>query len=106
MAKPRSHYVCQDCGAAASKWAGRCEGCGAWNSLVEESVQSAPGGLSGAGLSGRARAAGKTAFVDLEIEREPRPSPTCGIAQVHHAPGGRPGLADAPTPGGEELVAY
>ncbi|HEY9538763.1 MAG TPA: DNA repair protein RadA, partial [Kiloniellaceae bacterium] len=51
MAKPRSHYVCQDCGAVAPKWTGRCEGCGAWNALVEESVQSAPGGLAGS-LSG------------------------------------------------------
>jgi DNA repair protein RadA/Sms len=29
-------FVCQECGAQAPKWAGRCAECGAWNSLVEE----------------------------------------------------------------------
>ena len=34
--KPRSVYRCAECGAEHPKWAGRCEGCGAWNTLVEE----------------------------------------------------------------------
>jgi DNA repair protein RadA/Sms len=29
-------FVCQECGAQAPKWGGRCNDCGAWNSLVEE----------------------------------------------------------------------
>jgi DNA repair protein RadA/Sms len=29
-------FVCQRCGAASARWAGRCEACGAWNTLVEE----------------------------------------------------------------------
>jgi DNA repair protein RadA/Sms len=29
-------FVCQNCGAASLRWAGRCEACGAWNTLVEE----------------------------------------------------------------------
>src|SRR3954463_9243604 len=33
---PRVVFVCQDCGAQAPKWMGRCADCGAWNSLVEE----------------------------------------------------------------------
>jgi DNA repair protein RadA/Sms len=36
--KSRSIYVCQNCGAQRSKWEGRCSDCGAWNSLVEETV--------------------------------------------------------------------
>ncbi len=36
--KPTSQYVCQQCGTAFSKWAGRCENCGAWSSLVEQAV--------------------------------------------------------------------
>lgn len=36
--KPTSQYVCQQCGTSYSKWAGRCENCGAWNSLVEQAV--------------------------------------------------------------------
>ncbi|HEX8390003.1 MAG TPA: DNA repair protein RadA [Candidatus Saccharimonadales bacterium] len=38
MAKARSQYVCQQCAARHSKWAGRCDNCGAWNSLVEEAA--------------------------------------------------------------------
>ncbi len=44
-AKAISQYVCQSCGAAHRKWAGRCDSCGAWNSLVEESVSVTPKGL-------------------------------------------------------------
>ena len=31
-------FVCQSCGAAHPRWAGRCDDCGAWNSLVEETA--------------------------------------------------------------------
>ena len=36
MAKATHRFVCQDCGSYYSKWAGRCEGCGSWNRMVEE----------------------------------------------------------------------
>lgn len=36
MAKASVKFVCQDCGTWHSKWGGKCEGCGAWNRLVEE----------------------------------------------------------------------
>jgi len=45
MAKASSQFVCQACGSAHPKWAGRCEACGAWNSLVEESSGAVPKGL-------------------------------------------------------------
>jgi len=38
MAKSNPRYVCQECGHEAHKWMGKCAGCGAWNSLVEESA--------------------------------------------------------------------
>ena len=41
MAKKRKTvYVCQECGYDAPKWLGRCPGCGAWNTMVEETVMS------------------------------------------------------------------
>jgi len=41
-----TQYVCQECGAAHVKWSGRCDSCGAWNTLVEEKpVEAAPRGL-------------------------------------------------------------
>ncbi len=39
MAKASVRFVCQDCGTWHSKWGGKCEGCGAWNRLVEEQVE-------------------------------------------------------------------
>ena len=36
MARAAVSYVCQQCGAAFPKWAGKCDDCGAWNTLVEE----------------------------------------------------------------------
>jgi len=39
MAKATVRFVCQDCGTWHPKWGGKCEGCGAWNRLVEEQVE-------------------------------------------------------------------
>ena len=38
MAKAKSVYRCEQCGADHSKWAGQCSECGEWNSLVEVSI--------------------------------------------------------------------
>jgi DNA repair protein RadA/Sms len=35
MAKSKTIYACEQCGAVSSKWQGQCPGCGAWNTLVE-----------------------------------------------------------------------
>ena len=40
MAKSTPRFVCQECGHEAHKWMGKCAGCGAWNTLVEESASS------------------------------------------------------------------
>lgn len=31
-------YICTECGKEESKWAGRCNNCGAWNSFIEDIV--------------------------------------------------------------------
>ncbi len=36
MAKSKTSYFCSECGQETSGWLGRCPGCGAWNTLVEE----------------------------------------------------------------------
>ncbi|MEZ7815337.1 MAG: hypothetical protein QMB19_06170, partial [Burkholderiaceae bacterium] len=38
MAKDKSVYVCNECGATSSKWLGKCPDCNAWNSLQESVV--------------------------------------------------------------------
>jgi DNA repair protein RadA len=60
LSKPASRYVCQECGAVTAKWAGKCEACGAWNSITEDAPrESAPKGLGG-------KAGRKIEFVGLE----------------------------------------
>lgn len=38
MAKNKSSYFCQNCGAESAKWIGRCPACGEWNTYVEEII--------------------------------------------------------------------
>jgi DNA repair protein RadA/Sms len=40
--KSPSLFECQSCGYSSAKWLGRCPGCGAWNSFVEERRQATP----------------------------------------------------------------
>src|SRR5262245_40753742 len=37
-ARRRTTFACTECGTTAAKWAGRCDGCGEWNTIVEEVV--------------------------------------------------------------------
>ncbi len=41
MAKLKTMFVCQNCGAKTSKWSGKCDNCQSWNSLVEEIIEQA-----------------------------------------------------------------
>lgn len=38
MAKTRTTYFCQNCGAESPKWVGKCNACNEWNTYVEEVV--------------------------------------------------------------------
>ncbi len=82
MAKSTTQYVCQQCGAAHRKWTGRCDACGAWNSLAEEAAPpSAPKGLGAA--KGR-----RIAFHDLDGAAEITPRRVTGIAEFDRVCGG------------------
>ena len=39
MAKIKTSFFCQNCGAQSAKWIGRCPACGEWNTYVEEVLQ-------------------------------------------------------------------
>ena len=54
MAKVRSNFVCQNCGASYPKWTGKCENCGEWNTLVEQIVET-----KGASAVARSHSRGK-----------------------------------------------
>ena len=83
----RNAYVCRACGAAHSKWAGRCETCGAWNALDEEEARP-PAAAAGRSLR----------FADLSARTPAVTRLSSGIAELDRVLGG--GLA----PGSAVLV--
>src|SRR5216110_2750868 len=86
MAKPQARYACQQCGAVSPKWMGRCEACGAWNSLVEEVPRSAPPKSLGRATSRRGGPA--IDFVGLRGETAGPPRRQTGIAELDRVCGG------------------
>ena len=40
MAKDKSIFTCTDCGGTTPRWLGKCPACGAWNTLIESTVDS------------------------------------------------------------------
>ncbi|MFO1036440.1 MAG: DNA repair protein RadA [Geminicoccaceae bacterium] len=83
MAKPSRAFVCQSCGTAHPRWAGRCDACGSWNSLVEEAPE--PPARIGGGVAKGGR---RVALVPLAGESEPPPRIGTGIDELDRALGG------------------
>ena len=87
MAKAAPRYVCQSCAAAYPKWSGRCESCGAWNSLAEESDTAAVPGSTpdGSTPDGTAQAGdGAAPTVGLKLGADGQLQP---VSQDQIAPG-------------------
>ncbi len=85
MAKAAPRFVCQSCGTAHVRWSGRCEGCGEWNSIVEETGRdSLPGGLS----RGQRKAGRPIDLVGLEGSEAPLPRRRSGILEFDRVCGG------------------
>ena len=95
MAKPTSRFVCQSCGAVTPKWAGRCETCGEWNTIVEEAIAARPG------PAGKAPAGRSVAFVGLAGTAAPPPRAATGIAELDRVLGGGLVPASAVLVGGD-----
>jgi len=84
MAKATSQFICQSCGAVSSKWAGRCDNCGEWNTIVEEAVAAPISGAKGASLpKGRA-----SRLVGLKGDTAAPPRIETGIAELDRVAGG------------------
>lgn len=89
MAKQPS-FTCTECGASHSKWSGRCEACGAWNSIIEEKPLSA----AGPGKKSLGNTRGKTVeLTDLSTKDNPPKRTTSGVNELDRVLGG--GLVDA-----------
>ena len=83
--KAKTVYRCTECGADHAKWAGRCDNCGEWNTLVEEVVQK----TSDAGRRTPNAARGSTAVRRLaDVAGSESPRWKTGIAEFDFALGG------------------
>ena len=81
MSKSSPVFTCSSCGAVHQKWQGRCEGCGAWNSIIEEAPLSAgPKSLKSKGRT--------IALTDLSTEEAPPPRVGSGIDELDRVLGG------------------
>ena len=91
MAKAKTAYVCNQCGAEHTKWQGQCEACGAWNTLSEFVVEAAkPAAVKRAGYAGAAEPPRIVALTDVAAEAETRTR--IGIGELDRVLGG--GLVD------------
>jgi len=62
MSRAKVVHVCSECGTSHPKWAGRCAGCGDWNTLVED-VE-----VTGADVAVRSNRPGPTRLGDVGTE--------------------------------------
>ena len=84
MAKARSSYVCQNCGAITQRWQGKCESCGEWNTIVEEAaalgIGAAAARRSGAGAPSRSKTCRRRASIEPRI--------VTGVGELDRVAGG------------------
>src|SRR3954466_8409279 len=84
MARREASYGCQNCGAAYSRWQGKCDACGDWNTIAEESAATARSAMPGR----RPRKGRLFALEPLAGETHDAPRLACGIAEFDRVTGG------------------
>lgn len=89
MAKVKTSFFCQNCGAQAPKWLGKCPSCGEWNTFVEEVIQREDNQKKGSGNFSAAESRPKK-ILDIEQGSELRTS--TGSEELDRVLGG--GLVD------------
>ena len=81
MSKSSPNFTCTNCGAAHRKWIGKCDACGAWNSIIEETPLSAgPKSIGGKGKS--------IPLTDLATQEASPPRASSGIDELDRVLGG------------------
>ncbi|CAM5344357.1 DNA repair protein RadA/Sms [Aquamicrobium terrae] len=86
MAKNRTQFICQNCGTVHQRWAGKCDSCGEWNTLIEEGTSGGIG--AGPGSLRSARKGRVVALTTLSGEIEDAPRIVSGIGELDRATGG------------------
>ncbi len=82
MAKLKSTFVCQNCGTVHGRWQGRCEGCGEWNTIVEETGAIAPPVAAGGARIGRGRVIALEGLSGATVEAPRLPSRMAELDRV------------------------
>lgn len=74
MAKIKTTFFCQNCGAQSPKWLGKCPACGEWNTYVEEVVQKEESGKGSwkTPSSGTKKASVPKKIQEVNYEEQPR----------------------------------
>jgi DNA repair protein RadA/Sms len=86
MSRLKPTFVCQACGAVSPRWSGKCEACGAWNSIVEEAA-AAP--VAGGSTAARALGRGRVVVLEgLSGSTEDAPRTVSGMAELDRVTGG------------------
>jgi DNA repair protein RadA/Sms len=84
MAKDKASYVCQACGAVSPRWQGKCESCGAWNTILEETAAAAA-----VPAAQRTRRKGRSIVLEpLAGKGEEAPRIPSGISEFDRVTGG------------------
>src|SRR3712207_1137997 len=87
MAKSHATFVCQSCGAVYNRWKGKCEACGGWNTVVEETGAAHP--LAGPVATRPSRAKGRVFPLEgLAGETREAPRTPSGLAEFDRVTGG------------------
>ena len=81
MARATPTFHCTACGAVHPKWTGRCDACGAWNSIVEEAA-------TGPGPARRGARGRVMPLSGLSADEPPPPRRTSGIGELDRVLGG------------------
>ncbi|WP_102830180.1 DNA repair protein RadA [Bartonella bovis] len=84
MARNRTQFICQNCNTVYSRWAGKCDSCGEWNSLVEEGTNS---GI-GSGPTQNIRQGRIITLTSLSGNLEDAPRIHSGISELDRVTGG------------------
>src|SRR5262249_6851403 len=84
MAKRTPSFVCQNCGAVTTRWQGKCDSCGEWNTIVEENAASE----IGAGPGRPARKGRPFPLEALAGDTQQAPRLASGIAELDRVTGG------------------
>jgi DNA repair protein RadA/Sms len=96
MAKAQT-FSCTTCATVHSKWTGRCDGCGAWNTIVEDTPLSAGPAKKSLG----SKRGTSVTLTDLTTKETPPPRTQSGIGELDRVFGGGLVAASAILVGGD-----